>query len=196
MKQTILLLPVLFLLSGCLPTVFGVATKATFNTARDGSISDAVDDVTIAAKIKKEFIKEGFRELYTKIDVEVIKGRVMYTGSVQTENDIVKAVEIAWNQKGVEEVLNELKVDEHSNTFNAMQFTKDSWITSQIKARSIMHRDIRFVNYTIVTSNNTVYIFGLGRSESEMEEIARIAAETSGVEKVVSYVKLKESAHR
>jgi len=191
MKQ-ILILSALFLLSGCLPTIFGAATVTTLNASRDGSMKDAVDDLTISAKIKKEFITQGFRDLYTKINVEVIKGRVMYTGYVQTEEDIVKAVEIAWNQKGVDEVINELTVDENSNKFDSLQYTQDTLITSQIKARSILHRGIKSVNYTIVTSKNVVYIFGLARSEQEMEEIARIAAETGGVAKVVSYVKLKE----
>ncbi|MES2215381.1 MAG: BON domain-containing protein [Pseudomonadota bacterium] len=192
-KQASILVSLLVLLSGCLPIAFSAATDTTFKAARDGTISSAVDDITIAAKIQKEFISSGFRELYTKISVEVIKGRVLYTGRVQTEEDIIKAVEIAWAQNGVVEVINELTVDENSGTFNSVQYVKDTWITSQIKAKSIMHRAIKFVNYTVVTSSSIVYIFGIGRSEEEMEEISRIAAETAGVEKVVNYVKLKES---
>lgn len=180
------------MLQGCLPTVFGATAGTAIAASKDRSIGGAIDDATIAAKIKKDFVSEGFRELYTKIDVEVMNGRVMYAGSVKTEEDILKAVEIAWKPNGVREVINELHVDEKSSYFDAAQYSRDSWITSQIKARTIMHRDIKFVNYTVVTLKNIVYLFGIARSEEEVEKVANIAAETKGVEKVISHVKLRE----
>ena len=84
------------------------ATGATVAAAKDRSIGEAIDDVKISTKIKADFMKSGFKSLYAKIDVEVIEGRVMYTGTVETEEDIMNALEIAWKQEGVKEVLNEL----------------------------------------------------------------------------------------
>lgn len=178
----------LFTLSSCLPAIFGAAAKTTMIASRDKSFSGAVSDITLSAKIKKSFITEGFRELYTKIDVEVIQGRVMYTGTVQTEEDIMKAVEIAWKQEGVKEVINELKIDENSNHFNSMQFAKDTWITGQIKAKIVMHRNLKVANYSVVTYNSVVYLFGLAKSEQEIEIVAHLAAETMGVSEVVSHI--------
>lgn len=183
------------MLQGCLPAVFGATAGTAIAASKDRSLGGAIDDATISAKIKKEFISEGFRDLYTKIDVEVMNGRVMYTGSVKDEDDILKAVEIAWKQRGVREVINELHVDDKSSYFDAAQYSRDSWITSQIKAKTIMHRSIKFVNYTVVTSKSIVYLFGVARSEEEMEKVANIAAETKGVHKVVNHVKLLESEY-
>jgi len=188
-----ILLILSLMLQSCMPVLFGAAAGTTIAVAKDRSVGSAIDDATISAKIKKEFIARGFRDLYTKIDVEVMNGRVMYTGNVQTEEDAIKAVEIAWNQHGVKEVLNELQVDKNSSYFDTTQFSRDAWITSQIKTRTIMNRDIKFVNYTVITSKAVVYIFGIARSEGEMEKVASIAAETKGVEKVVSHVKLREA---
>ncbi len=182
------------LLSGCFPTVFAGATSATVAVAKDRSIGDAVDDAKISAKIKANFIKDGFRALYAKIDVEVVDGRVMYTGVVDSEEDIMKALEIAWNQEGVKEVLNELQTDKNSGSFNGTQYAKDSLITTQIKAKTMVNRDIKFVNYTIVTSHNIVYIFGIARSTEELEKVASIASEIRGVEKVITHARVSNEA--
>ena len=181
------------LLSGCFPTVFAGATKATVAVAKDRSVGDAVEDAKISAKIKANFIKDGFRALYAKIDVEVIDGRVMYTGVVDSEEDIMKALEIAWNQEGVKEVLNELQTDKNSGKFDGTQYARDSLITAQIKAKTIVNRDIKFVNYTIVTSNNIVYIFGIARSTEELEHVASIASEIRGVEKVITHARVSNA---
>jgi len=192
MRNIIILLTTLCVLSGCFPMIFGTAAKTTMMASRDKGFSGAVDDITISTKIKKDFIAQGFRELYTKIDVDVIQGRVMYTGIVQTEEDIMKAVEIAWNQNGVKEVINELKVDEKSNHFDSVQFAKDTWITGQIKTKIIMHKGVKFANYTVVTFKNIVYLFGIALTEHEIEAVARIAAETRGVEQVISHIIIRE----
>jgi osmotically-inducible protein OsmY len=192
MQKIGILLITSMVLQGCAPVIFGAAAGATVAVVKDGSIGSAVEDAKIAAKIKKDLMKSGFRELYTKINVEVMKGRVMYTGTVQTEEEAMKAVEIAWEQGGVTEVLNELQVDDKSGYFDTAQFSRDSWITSQIKAKTIMRRDIKFINYTIITSKGVVYLFGSARSDEEMEAVANIAAETKGVIKVISHVNLRE----
>ncbi len=191
LKQSILFCTLLTL-SGCLPTVFTAATTSTVAVAKDQSLGSTVDDVKIATGIKASFVKNNFKELYTKIAVEVVQGRVLYTGTVEKEEDITTAVQIAWDQKNVQEVISELKVASNSNHFDLVQYTKDTMITSQIKSKIFANRDIKFVNYTIVTTNNVVYVFGLARSEEELEKVTDIAAKVRGVEKVVSHVKLIE----
>ncbi len=182
-------------LTGCLPAaVFTAASSATFASSKDQSIGDTVDDVAISTKIKKEFLKQGFKSLYTKIDIEVVQRRVMLTGEVESDSDVIKAVDICWSVGNVKEVINELKISENSNKFDTAQYAKDSWITSRIKTSTFFNRSIKFVNYTILTSNNIVYLFGIARTQEELEQVSKIAAEVPGVERVVSYVHLKEEA--
>jgi osmotically-inducible protein OsmY len=179
-------------LSGCMPAIFGTAAGTTVAAAKDRSAGSTVDDIKISAKIKKDFISKGFRDLYTKINLEVADGRVLYTGSVATDEDVMKAVDIAWAQNGVTEVVNELQVDEQSNYFDAAQYTRDTWITSRIKTKTILERDIKFVNYTIITVKNVVYIFGIARTQEELDKVAGIAAEVKGVERVAVRARVKE----
>ena len=181
-------------LSGCLPALFTAAASTTVASAKDRTFGDTVDDIAISAKIKKEFIAKGFRKLYNKIVVEVVQGRVLLTGEVETDDDIVSAVDIAWSVNGVREVNNELKVSEDSNYFDAAQFAKDSWITSRIKASIFFKRHIKWINYTVITQKNVVYIFGIARTEEELDEVSRIASEVMGVEKVVSHVHMRDQA--
>ena len=182
----------LLLLTGCLETIFVGAASSTLEFAKDRPAGDTLTDVRISTAIKGSFIKNNFRDLYSKIKVEVVQGRVLYTGSIEKEDDAIKAVQIAWNQKGVTEVINELKVDKDSSKFNIVQYTRDALITSQIKSKIFMNRDIKFVNYTVITISDTVYLFGIARSEDELEKVANIASNISGVGKVVSHVKVTQ----
>ncbi|HJD56747.1 MULTISPECIES: BON domain-containing protein [unclassified Candidatus Tisiphia] len=182
-----------FILTGCFPTIFTAATSSTIAAAKDQSISETIDDIKISTKIKASFIKNNFRELYTKIKVEVEQGRVLLTGIIDKKEEALKAVELVWDITGVREVINELIIDKKSDHFDLVQYTKDAIITSQIKARTFIKRDIKWVNYTIVTVNNIVYIFGLARSEQELEMVTSIASQINGVERVVCHVKIKEA---
>lgn len=189
-----IMLSLLFLLSGCLPTIFTGATVSVVELAKDRSAGETLTDARIATAIKTSLLKSNFKKLYTKITVEVMKGRVLYTGLVDKEEDSIRAVQIAWEQKDVIEVVNELKVDQNSGNFNPVQYTRDSMITSQIKSKVFMDRSVKFVNYTVITLNDIVYLFGIARSEEELHKVADIAANIRGVKKVVSHVKVDELA--
>ncbi len=181
-----------FLLTGCLPAIFTGATVSVAEFAKDRPASEALTDMRIASGIKASFIKNNFRELYTKIKIEVVQGRVLYTGLVDKDEDIISAVEIAWKQEGVVEVVNELKVDKNSGKFDFVQYTRDTMITSQIKSKTFLERSVKFVNYTVITLKDVVYLFGIARSEEELHKVANIAAGINGVQKVVSHVKVNE----
>ncbi len=182
----------MFTLSSCMPAVFTAATAGTLATAKDRSFGDTIDDGIIHTKIKKGFASKGFKKLYNKITTEVVQGRVLLTGDLESDEDILTAIEICWSISGVKEVINELKISESSNKFDAAQFTKDSWISGRIKASIFFNRSIKFINYTIITQKNVVYLFGIARTEEELSEVTKIASEVSGVERVVSHVHLKE----
>ncbi|NDB83557.1 MAG: BON domain-containing protein [Alphaproteobacteria bacterium] len=180
-------------LQSCTPAlVFTAASATTLASAKDRSLGDTLDDNLIYGKIKKEFIAKGFKKLYFKIGVEVVQSRVLLTGEVESDDDIINALEIVWGVSGVKEVLNELKVSEESKKFDAAQYIKDSWISSRIKASIFFNRSIKFINYTIVVQKNIVYVFGIARNEEELAKVTQIASEVSGVEKVISHAHLKE----
>lgn len=182
-----------FALSGCLPAIFTAATTTGIAASKDQPLSKTLHDSRISAGIKSDLIKNNFRELGAKIKVEVSQGRVLLTGNIQKEQDALRAVEIAWNQKDVKEVINELKVNKNSNNFDLAQYTRDSMITAQIKAKNLVRKDIKFANYTVLTVDNVVYLFGVARSEEELEKLADIASKIKNVEKVKCYAKIMDN---
>ena len=188
--QVLIFIALSFSLSACLPAVFTVATTIGIVASKDQPMSETLNDSRISASIKADLVKNNFRDLGAKIKVEVSQGRVLLTGNIQKESDALKAVEITWNQKSIKEVINELKVNKNSNHFDLAQYTKDSMITTQIKAKNLVRKDIQFANYTILTIDNIVYLFGVARSEEELEKLASIASKIKGVEKVVCYAKI------
>lgn len=192
MCKVCFLLILAIMVSGCMPSIFTAVTASTVAIAGDRSASQAIDDTTIATKVKTALIAQGFKKLYTKIAVNVLHGRVLYTGTVNTDEEILTVIKIAWDVDGVQEVVSELSVNKYSDNFNLVQYTKDSLITTQIQSKAFMDRRIKLVNYTIVTTNNIVYLFGNARSTEELEELAQIASVVNGVEKVVSHVKIRE----
>lgn len=192
MFKTIIILLLPLVLTSCFPMVFTGATSATLAVAKDRTLHETVDDLKLSTSLRSDLIASNFRQIYTKINIEVIDGRILYTGKVDSEEQILKAVEIAWKQKGVKEVVNELKVDPKSSTLDVVQYTKDSMITLQVKSKLFVTRSVKFVNYTIVTLDDIVYLFGIARSQEELEKVAEIASQVKGVVKVISNVKIKE----
>ena len=190
MLRLLIFIVLSLVLTSCLPVIFTAATTTGIAASKDQSISETLNDSRISAGIKADLVKNNFRDLGTKIKVEVSQGRVLLTGNVQKEQDMLKAVEVSWNQKDVKEVINELKINSNSNHFDLVQYTKDCMITVQIKAKSLVRKDIKFANYTILTIDNVVYLFGIARSEEELKALASIASKIRGVKKIVCYAKI------
>jgi osmotically-inducible protein OsmY len=193
MQKILIIMFLSLTLSGCLPAIFTAATTTGIAASKDQPMSETINDAKISAAIKTALIKNNFKELGTKIKVEVSQARVLFTGNIEKEEDALKAIEIAWNQKGVKEVINELKVNKKSNHFDLVQYTRDSLITTQIKTKTLVRKDIKFANYTVLTVNNIVYLFGVARSEEELAKISAISSKIKGVEKVVCYVKIMDN---
>jgi len=183
-------LAIICLLSSCSVFVPTGVVKLGMSAAKDKTIGESIDDTAIEAKIKKEFMVKDFKHKFARINVEVVKSKVLLTGVVESEEDIISAVEIAWAQRGVKAVANELEVDENSKSFDPKQYAIDTWITTRVKSKLFFIRDVKFVNYTVVTTRNVVYIIGVARSEDELTRVTDIAARIQGVEKVVSHVKV------
>lgn len=192
MRTVIFIMFLSLILTGCLPAVFTAATGSVVVAAKDQPITESIDDTKISANISTSFMRNNFKQLYTKIKIEVNAGRVLVTGSVDNNDDVLKALEIVWSVKGVKEVINELTVDKNSDRFDLVQYTKDSMITSQIKTKVFLDRSVKSVNYTILTINDVVYIFGTARSLEELEKVTNTSSQVSGVIKVVSHVRIVE----
>lgn len=188
MRHLIGLFLVIFLTS-CVETVIvgGVATGTVI--AREKTINDTVDDLTIEAKIIKDFTVEGLKNPINQVNVAVNKQRVLLTGVVDDANIVKKADEISWKVKGVKEVIDEIQVvDSKSFVGGFSNYFRDSSITAQISSRMLLNKHISTINIKVITVNQIVYLIGIAKNQTEIELANKVAAKTLGVKKVINHI--------
>lgn len=190
MKHPLLLLLCLVLLQGCIAAAAGGIAATGYLGAQERTIGDAVDDTTIWAKIKEAYVKDDAKKLLVDINVEVIEARVHLTGTVKDPQTKVDAVRLAWQVPGVKEVINEIQLIDPDDNQGLSYFAKDNWIGTQLRTKLIFNKDIRYRNYSIEVVRGIVYLMGIAASEDELNSVTNIASTISGVQKVVSYVRI------
>ncbi|MBL0318866.1 MAG: BON domain-containing protein [Alphaproteobacteria bacterium] len=175
-------------LNGCVPVVGAAAATTGVFASQDRTVGNAIDDKTTWAKIKDQYIQSPDRQLLSGVNVEVIENRVLLSGSVDTQESALKAVELAWKVTSVKEVINEIQIRKKS----AKNFAIDSWVTTQVKSKLLANENVRSINYHVETVNGVVYLFGLAKSQSELEAATKSASTVPEVKKVVSHVRIQK----
>lgn len=168
----------------------GLATGAVavtgISAAQEGGIDRAFTDAKIKTLINEAWFQynvDAFRKLSTTIN----HGRVLITGVVQDPEHRVEAVRLAWQAKGVRQVINEIQV---ADSEGITGYVKDTWITSRLRATLTFDRAVQSINYSIDTVQGIIYLMGVAQNQTELNHVIEKARTISGVKKVVSYVKL------
>ena len=175
------------LLQGCVGAVVGAGATAGTAAMEERGISGAVADTELRLRINALFSSKDER-LWRKIGLQVYAGRVLLTGRADTAHMRAEAVRLAWQAKGVKEVINELQIAESGG---ASGFARDTWISTQLKSRLLFDKRILSINYSVETVNHTVYLIGLAQSREELSRVTNHARTLDYVKKVVNYVKIK-----
>lgn len=189
MKKVILaavLLSSPFLLSGCVGLATGVGAAVGMAATKEGGLQTSLTDEAIRLKISDLWFKRSV-EMFRKLNLNVNQGRVLLTGVVQNPEDRVEAIRLAWQPKGVKQVINEIRV---GNPDNFRSYTTDAWISGQLRTRLTFEKYVQSVNYSIETVQGSVYLMGVAQHQRELDTVIRIARKIKGVKEVISYVKL------
>lgn len=185
----------MFVLSGCVGplALFGGAVGAGATLSKEKTVGNTVDDHTIWTKIKAGFLEHNkeVEGILTNVSVEVSEGRVLLTGFVKTPDERLIVLRIVWQQNGVREVINEIKLSGETNQSNAKQYSKDTWITTQVKSKMFLNNHVRSINFSVETIDGVVYVIGIARSEAELHAIREIAEGVQGVNRFVSYIRVE-----
>lgn len=175
------------MLAGCGPALLaGGAGAVGVASVQEGGLSRAGTDLRIQAQINDAWFRYDV-DTFAKLDITVNGGRVLLTGVVQNPQHRVEAVRLAWQPKGVVQVINEIRVSE-AQGFVGM--AKDTWITSRIRAAITLDADVQSINYSIDTVEGVVYLMGYAQDQRELDKALDLARKVSGVQQVVSYVKI------
>ena len=173
-----------FVLTSCIETAVGLGTAAVAASTTEKGFSTSVSDTVIAAKLTDKFIQND-ASLVTGVDSSVSNGAVLMTGRLDTQDKKILATRLAWEIKGVKEVINEIQiVSEKSIKATA----KDLAASAQLRAALIGDQEISSLNYSIDVVNGIVYLSGVAANEKERERVITHAQTLRFAKKVVNYI--------
>ena len=166
-------------LSGCAPLLVGgaVATGiiATDRRTAGAQVEDQAIEIKIAAAVRQEL---GDR---VHLNVTSFNRKVLLTGEVTTASEKERIEKIAQSQDNVQSVVNDLAQMPASSL---TQRSKDTVITSRVKAAFIDAKDLQANAVKVVTERGIVYLMGRVTSR-EAKRATDIVRGMSGVAKVV-----------
>ncbi len=171
-------------LSGCAGAVVGVGTAAVAASTTEKGFSTSVSDGVIFAKLQDRFIQVN-ASLLTSANVTVNDGAVLFTGKVKKPEDKIEATKLAWEIKGVREVVNELQV---IDTSSIKDIAKDLAASATLRGKMIADQDISSLNFSIDVVNGVVYLSGVASTQEEMNKVISHAQNLRFAQEVVNYI--------
>ena len=185
-KNFLLFISTIILLNSC------VAVNVTTSSAKEKGIKEAISDGMIDAGINKEFLNHDIN-MFINIQIEVVEGRVLLTGSVKKPKHRLDAIKIAWKVLGVREVINEIDITEKGGI---KQYLIDVKIKTQIRYKVLADKEVSSINYNFEVVNGNVYIIGIAKNKKELKKLIAHINSIGGVLKVVSHAIMKNDPRR
>ena len=150
------------------------------------SIGRELDDANASLSIKSSMLRaEGYA--LEGVDVEVMEGVALLTGTAPREEDKLMAECLAWSSVAVRAVANEVRV---GSSAGIRDRTRDAWISQRIRGRLLGDRSVRSVNFNVETYAGRVYLLGVARTRGELERATGHASLVDGVTEVISFVRV------
>ena len=185
-KNFLLFISTIILLNSC------VAVNVTTSSAKEKGIKEAISDGMIDAGINKEFLNHDIN-MFINVQIEVVEGRVLLTGSVKKPKHRLDAIKIAWKVLGVREVINEIDITEKGGI---KQYLIDVKIKTQIRYKVLADKEVSSINYNFEVVNGNVYVIGIAENKKELKKLIAHINNIGGVLKVVSHAIMKTDPRR
>ena len=160
------------------------------------SISHYIDDSAITAKVKAAIIDDPLLKA-TEIKVTTENGAVRLSGTLDSQEKINRAIEVAKNQENVQSVQNDLtlvvpeepaseqagqKLDKAGQSIG--QYIDDSVITVKVKAAIINDPLLKASEIKVTTENGTVWLSGTLDSQEKINRAIEVAKNQENVRSV------------
>jgi osmotically-inducible protein OsmY len=170
----------------------GAGSTVAVTALQERSMEDAARDARIKIDVNGALLRKD-EKLFIKTSIDVVEGRVMLTGILQTEQARAEAEKLTWEVEGVKQVYNELQI---SDSQGVIDYARDTRISAELRAGMISDKAISDINYTIEAVDGSIYLIGIARSQAEMERVIGHARVIPGVKRVVNHVVLKDDPVR
>ncbi len=188
MRHRFLFFSLLFLLSGCV----SVATSGASALYNNQSIQKSTHDqyITMRAYQALDIDSDQFKN--ANINVATFNKVVLLSGQVPESWQKTEAEKIIRKKVGADQVYNLITVAPPATQWTRLQ---DAWITTKIKTKLLIARDLDATQVKVVTENGTVFLMGILKP-TEADVAVNAASSTLGVEAVVkifSYIKISKT---
>ena len=180
------------LLQGCLEAAVGAGATVGVAAMQERGVKGAVNDTAIRAEINHYWLQKS-TSLFINLNLQVHEGRVLVSGAVTDPQIRADAISLAWQAKGVREVINEVAV---TNEGGIGAYARDTVITTELSTRMLFAKEIQSVNYSVEAVNGVVYLLGVAQSRDELERVVDTARNIRNVRRVVSHVLMKDDPKR
>jgi osmotically-inducible protein OsmY len=187
---SVLALALPIVLGGCPVAIVGglaAAGGAGYAANQERGVTGTVDDLTIKTNIQNAWLQVN-PLMQRDFNITVYEGRTLLTGMSPNPELKAQATQIASQIPGVRAIYDEIEV---APSEAAWQGVRDTWISAQLRSNLVFASQVRSVNYTIETVNNSVYLIGSARSQAELDRVTDVARNTPYVKRVVSYVEIR-----
>jgi len=173
--------PLLLLLQACVPAVVGGAAVGAAAAHDRRTFGAIIDDQNIELKAAANIGMDAELKKLVHVNVTSMNGIVLLTGEATTTEARDQVLTQVRAVNGVRRITNELRIAEPSS-FGSR--SKDSLITSAVKSRFLVSKDLDPSRVKVVTEVSVVYLLGLV-TQAEGDLAADYAATIDGVERVV-----------
>ncbi|HJW81471.1 MAG TPA: BON domain-containing protein [Acidiferrobacterales bacterium] len=180
-RMMIAALPLFLLLQACVPVVVGGAAVGAGAAHDRRTLGAIIDDENIELKAAAKIGLDADLKKLVHVNVTSMNGIVLLTGEAATTEARDQILTHVRAVNGVRRITNELRITEPS-AFGSR--SKDSLITSAVKSRFLVTRNLDPTRVKVVTEASVVYLMGLV-THAEGDLAAERAATIEGVERIV-----------
>jgi len=177
------------LLKGCAPAAITAGIAGVAASESEKGLGTTINDTIIHASITETMFKKDVNK-YIGINIHVDDGIVLLTGKVESPETRINATRMAWEPRGVVEVINEIQVTQKSSIKDK---AKDLAASTSIRGNLVADKNIKSVNFNVDVVNGVAYLSGVARSEKEMNLVLAYTKETRYINQLVNYIQLSEA---
>jgi len=182
----------LVLLPGCVGVVAGAAATGGVAAVQERGFVGTANDNGIALEINHYWFQKS-QKMFAALSTQIYEGRVLITGAVTDPDMRAEAVQLAWQAKGVREILNEIEVTDEGGL---KAYAKDTWAANELRSRLLFARGINSINFSVEVLNGTVYLLGVSNDQAEQDRVLAIARNLANIRRVVSHIINKDDPRR
>ena len=183
-NRTLLMCTVLcasLLTTGCAEVINVTTKKPIEMKANTRTMGAKLNDQEIETASKVNIKKADLQLERAHVNIDSFNGIVLLTGQVASEDLRNLVADTVYKLNPVREIHNELVV---MNATNFAARTRDTWISTKIKAQLLADNETESNRVHFVTESQTVFLMGIV-TRAEADRIVNMVSHTADVQKVV-----------